>query len=140
MKKWLFRFGAVVIATLLTLWILEIAVRLAWEKLQGPIIPLSLKTHRPSADPLLAYELIPGSTSFEDQAWYRINRQGIRDRREFAILKPAGVYRIAALGDSSTFGMAVEEEDTWPRLLESELAGRRAREVINFGVMGYDTT
>lgn len=73
MKKWLFRFGAVVIATLLTLWILEIAVRLAWEKLQGPIIPLSLKTHRPSADPLLAYELIPGSTSFEDQAWYRIN-------------------------------------------------------------------
>ncbi len=140
MKRWLFRFGAVIIATLLTLGVLEIAIRLAWKKLQGPIIPLSLKTHRLSADPLLGYELIPGSTSFEDQVWYRINQQGIRDGREFAIPKPAGVYRIAALGDSFTFGMGVEEEDTWPRLLESELAGRRSTEVINFGVMGYDTT
>jgi lysophospholipase L1-like esterase len=140
MKKWLFRFGSVVVATVLTLGILEIAVRLAWEKLQGPIIPLSLKTHRLSPDPLLGYELIPGSRSFEDQVWYRISRQGIRDRREFAIPKPAGVYRIAALGDSFTFGMGVEEEDTWPRRLESELAGWRSTEVINFGIMGYDTT
>ncbi len=140
MKRWLFRFGAVVVATLLTVGVLEIAVRLAWKKLQGPIIPLSLKTHRLSADPLLGYELIPGSASFEDQVWYRISRQGIRDHREFTIPKPAGVYRIATLGDSFTFGMGVEEEDTWPRRLEAELAGWRSAEVINFGVMGYDTT
>jgi len=57
-----------------------------------------------------------------------------------AIPKPAGLYRIAALGDSFTFGMAVDEEDTWPKLLEADLAGRRAVQVINFGVMGYDTT
>jgi len=140
MKKWLFRLMVVSGVTLLTLGFLEIAVRLAWKKLQGPIIPLSLKTHRPSADPLLGYELIPGSSSFEDQVWYRISLQGIRDQRDFAIPKPAGVYRIAALGDSFTFGMAVEEEDSWPRRLEAELAGRHAVEVINFGVMGYDTT
>ncbi len=140
MKKWLLRLMVVSGVTLLTLGVLEFAVRLAWKKLQGPIIPLSLKTHRLSADPLLGYELIPGSTSFEDQVWYRISPQGIRDQRVLAIPKPAGVYRIAALGDSFTFGMAVEEEDAWPRLLEADLAGRRAVEVINFGVMGYDTT
>lgn len=140
MKKWMFRVAAIGVGSLLILGVLEIAARLVGNKFRGPIIPLSLKTHRPSADPLLGYELIPGSRSFEDKVWYRINRQGVRDGREFAIPKPAGTYRIAALGDSFTFGMAVEEKDTWPRRLEAELARRQAVEVINFGVMGYDTT
>lgn len=139
MKKWLFRILAVTAASILTLLVLEVVVRLFWTRLQGPVIPLSLKTHRISSNKTLQYELIPGSSSFEDDVWYRISSQGLRDR-EFPLQKQDGVFRIAVLGDSFTFGMAVELEETWPKQLESLLNRDRRAEVINFGVMGYDTT
>lgn len=139
MKKWLFRILAVTLASFLTFLFLELVVRLFWSRLQGPVIPLSLKTHRISKNNKLQYELIPGSSSFEDEVWYHISSQGLRDR-EFTLDKPNGVFRIVALGDSFTFGMAVELEETWPKQLESRLNRDRRTEVINFGVMGYDTT
>lgn len=51
--------------------------------------------------------------------------------------------RIVILGDSVSFGWAVREEDSWPRLLEEEL-NRASRsgtqfEVVNTGVVGYGT-
>jgi lysophospholipase L1-like esterase len=51
--------------------------------------------------------------------------------------KPADLYRIVALGDSHTFGFGVEEDQTWPRLLEQKLKEKwrgRKLEVINGGV------
>jgi lysophospholipase L1-like esterase len=71
---------------------------------------------------------------------YRVhtNAFGMRDRpvsRE----KQAGVLRIACLGDSSTFGYNVEQDETYPRrlqaLLDAEYPGKF--EVLNFGVPGY---
>ena len=52
--------------------------------------------------------------------------------------KPPGVFRVAALGDSYTYGMGVRVEDALPTQLERPLAGRGARtvEVLNFGVPG----
>jgi len=140
MKKFLMRLFLVFMATALTLIGVEVLVRIFWDRLSGEaVIPLSLKTHRFTANPLMGYELVPGSVSFEDNAWYRINRDGIRDR-DYSLAKPAGAFRIAAVGDSVTFGLGLELEDTWPKQLERELQKTSPRiEVINFGVMGYNT-
>jgi lysophospholipase L1-like esterase len=55
--------------------------------------------------------------------------------------KPPGTYRIAALGDSVTWGVGVQEEHTYVRRLEDALnAAPHAAsrfEVINMGVIGY---
>jgi lysophospholipase L1-like esterase len=139
-KKLLSRLLVICLTIAFTLGLLEIGVRIFWNKISGQVIPLSLKTHRPSANKKLGYELIPESFSFEDNTWYRINKDGIRDE-DYARIKPANTYRIAAVGDSCTFGMAVDLKDTWPKQLEKELQRSRANvEVINFGVMGYNTT
>jgi lysophospholipase L1-like esterase len=140
MKKFFLRLFVVFLATVLTIAGIEVLVRVFWNKLNGQtVIPLSLKTHRFSANPLMGYELIPGSSAFEDNSWYRINQDGIRDR-EYPIVKPNGIFRIAAVGDSCTFGFGLELEDTWPKQLERELQKTNPKiEVINFGVMGYNT-
>lgn len=140
MKKVLFQIMAVSLTVFLTLLLLEIGVRLFWRNLQDPIIPLSLKTHRLSGNPKLGYELIPNSSAFEDGEWYRINGDGIRDKK-YPQQKQQGIFRIAAVGDSLTFGMGVESDNTWPKQLEAALRRMSIQaEVINFGVMGYDTT
>jgi lysophospholipase L1-like esterase len=140
MKKFLLRFFVAFMATALTLVCVELLVRVFWDKLNGEtVIPLSLKTHRFTTNKLMGYELVPGSVSFEDNAWYRINRDGIRDR-DYDVTKPKGTFRIAAVGDSVTFGLGLKLEDTWPKQLERELQKTNPSvEVINFGVMGYNT-
>ncbi len=56
---------------------------------------------------------------------------------ERGVEKPAGNYRILALGDSFTLGQGVEEDDSLPALLEAELRAAGAPvEVWNFGVPG----
>jgi lysophospholipase L1-like esterase len=66
----------------------------------------------------------------------RINPQGWRDR-------PFGAktgLRIAALGDSTTFGWDVNLEDGYPKLLESLLRAQgRNVEVLNLGIPGYSS-
>jgi len=140
MRKFFIRFSLVFIATAVTLGAVEVLVRIFWNKLSGPaVIPLTLKTHRFSSNPVMGYELVPGSASFEDNAWYRINRDGIRDG-DYSRTRPEGTFRIAAVGDSCTFGFGLELEDTWPKQLERELQRTNPHaEVINFGVMGYNT-
>jgi lysophospholipase L1-like esterase len=55
---------------------------------------------------------------------------------EFKIPKPAGVHRILCLGDSITFGWGVDNEQTFPALLQQRLrqAGLGAVEVLNAGI------
>lgn len=62
------------------------------------------------------------------------NSRGLRGRREFAVPKPEGVYRIALLGDSFTFGEGVGDGETFAHQLGLLLPGV---EVLNFGVHGY---
>ena len=59
----------------------------------------------------------------------------------FADAKAPGVVRIVCLGDSSTFGMQVEESATYPRQLAARLeeAAPGRFEVINLGVPGYSS-
>lgn len=70
----------------------------------------------------------------------RTNSMGIRSDREFTFAKPDGVFRIAVLGDSFTFGYGVEAEQTYSALLERRLQKRGINaEVLNLGVSGAGT-
>lgn len=65
-----------------------------------------------------------------------LNSQGFRDR-EFPPKADGGPLRIAALGDSFTYGWGVAESNAWPRLLEGILRERGIRaEVFNLGRPG----
>lgn len=59
---------------------------------------------------------------------------------DFAIPKPAGVFRIVTLGASTTYGFGVQPSESYPAQLEKilrETYGLANVEVINGGVMGY---
>jgi lysophospholipase L1-like esterase len=54
--------------------------------------------------------------------------------------KEKDVYRIIMLGDSTTFGWGVNQEESYSRILEKKLnlhSKKRRYEVVNFGIPGY---
>ena len=66
------------------------------------------------------------------------NSNGLRDRN-FEYYKSEDVFRILVLGDSFTFGYGVEEDCTYPKLLEKKLRKEFPTseiEVINSGITG----
>jgi lysophospholipase L1-like esterase len=98
--------------------------------------------YRPSRVPGLSYEMIPGRDGTFEGMSVRTNSLGMRGP-EPAPSDPS-LFRVAVVGDSFTFGFGVREEETYPsllaRILNQSPAGRRRRfEVLNFGVVGYNT-
>jgi hypothetical protein len=56
--------------------------------------------------------------------------------REIALEKPAGVFRVMAVGECVTLGVGVDDSETWPAQLEALLRERlpgRTVEVVNAG-------
>jgi hypothetical protein len=98
------------------------------------------------ADPELGWTLRPGTSGWfsrEGKAFVQVSSAGQRDR-EHPLEKPAGVYRIAVLGDAYAEAMQVPMESTYwaqlPRLLEACGFQRGKRiEALNFGVRDYGT-
>jgi lysophospholipase L1-like esterase len=92
---------------------------------------------RLSENPRLRYELQPLSKDGDT----RINSAGMRDH-EHALAKPAGVYRIAIVGDSIAYGLTVDQRVAFPQQLERMLNDRSPDgprfEVLNLGVSGYN--
>jgi lysophospholipase L1-like esterase len=88
--------------------------------------------HRPSGNPLLYYELIPGVAG--------VNQAGYRGP-EYTEAKPDGVKRIVGIGNSTAFGSGVGEGDTYLRRLEMLLntSGGEPVQVVNLAVAGYNT-
>jgi lysophospholipase L1-like esterase len=86
----------------------------------------------PSSDPKLYVVLDPNDP--------QVNAHGFRDH-DYSWEKPAGTFRILALGDSVTYGLGVPLEASWPKLLEARLneRGDRRYEVLNLGASGYGT-
>jgi lysophospholipase L1-like esterase len=67
---------------------------------------------------------------------YRVclNRDGFRDRN-YSVEKPENKTRIIALGDAVTFGIGVDNNETWPSHLEKDLKEKSSNgyQVLNFG-------
>jgi lysophospholipase L1-like esterase len=86
------------------------------------------------SDSVLSYRLTPGASA----RGTHINSLGMRGV-EVPAARTAGVMRILCLGDSITYGEAVEDDaDTYPAVLGRELAAHGHQvEVLNAGVMGY---
>ncbi len=101
------------------------------------IFNVSYKEHRFSKNPLLVYELIPDQGS--------INSKGFRDY-EYEYEKAADTVRIVVIGDSITYGLGVELNQTYPKILERQLCRQeilnteqKVFQVLNMGVQGYCT-
>lgn len=84
-----------------------------------------------SDDPALVYVLKPGYHIEKDGRSIRINPQGIRDDRD----ETDGPRKVALLGDSVPFGIALSQEQT-PAAALQRLAGD-GRRILNFGTPGY---
>jgi hypothetical protein len=70
---------------------------------------------------------------------FSTNSQGFRGTAEYGEIKPHGVYRVLVLGDSTTLGHGVGDNDTFSFLLEQMLSNTGRTEVINMGVSGFGT-
>lgn len=99
-----------------------------------------------TADVLLRYRYRPGASVTADRdahAYMRINHLGLWDR-EYAIPKPADVFRIVVLTGSIANDGAVPFGDRFHEVLERQLEGAapdgRRVEVINASCEGYNTT
>lgn len=99
----------------------------------------SVGVHQKGSIPGLDYEIKPGVDTVWHDMRVRTNSEGMRDR-ERVRAKRDGITRIAAVGDSYTFGLGVDETETWPAVLERLLNQNGERyEVLNFGVCGYNS-
>ncbi|MBI4676949.1 MAG: tetratricopeptide repeat protein [Elusimicrobia bacterium] len=114
--------------------------RLDWRNL-GPLLYYQGSLpglHQPSADKELLFEMRPDARAVERELTFTTNRLGLRDPQRSA-RKPRGVKRIVFLGGSTTFGGAVNDDETYPAKLERLLnRGQGPRvEVWNAGVSAY---
>ena len=86
--------------------------------------------------PYLSYALTPGYVNGK----VRHNSLGYRGK-EITSPKPKGLFRIVAMGGSTTYTIAVDDDvKTYPALVESLLQqqlGKRRVDVVNAGVAGY---
>jgi len=76
-----------------------------------------------------------------DGSWkFVTNSQGFRADEDFRLEKPPGVFRVIALGDSTTEGFEVSQNATYPAVLERYLRKNGIKaEVFNTGVSGFGT-
>jgi hypothetical protein len=83
-------------------------------------------------DPSLGWTSAAGGRSKD--GLYRINGQELRADRLYTQHVPPGTLRLAAFGDSFTFGAFVDNAQTWEAQLE---ASDPRIEVLNYGVNGF---
>jgi lysophospholipase L1-like esterase len=131
------RLAAFLIAVIVAFALCEIGVRFLY-----PTPPV------PGREPQLTYQTspdvgflhVPNQLGWLDDGLATINSLGLRGTTP-ETPKPAGSIRVLAIGDSTTFGWGVGDQETYcaelERLLRHEFPGRRI-EVINGGVAAYD--
>lgn len=81
--------------------------------------------------------------SAEYEIEIKTNSEGFRDA-EFSVNKPGGVFRILVAGDSFTYGIGVEADETYPKIMERILNERildqdLKYEVFNLGIPDIGT-
>lgn len=84
---------------------------------------------------------VPGALGSTGEASLRINALGLRDARNYPAKKAKGCFRVLAVGDSRTFGLGVDEPESWPGALETALLSAfpsACIEVLNAGMPDTD--
>jgi lysophospholipase L1-like esterase len=94
-------------------------------------------------DDFMWVELVASQRIVNGGAIISTNRWAMRDR-DYEMAKPAGTFRIALTGASTTMGWSVQDDETFERLVEDRmnsrpfaLLGGRRVEILNFAVPGY---
>jgi hypothetical protein len=138
--RWMM-FAAAGVVTAVCVLILEVGVRFA-----GLAPPLDVAAYAYVADPHLPYKPAPRSRvtgrspTGEFEFDYAHNSLGFRDS-EHALAKPAGSFRIVAVGDSFTYGAAAPFAQTYLVRLEAMLNARGAPhppvEIVKLGISRY---
>lgn len=87
----------------------------------------------------------PGKKSWDDRPKPYFSAENAKTLQDqlYTEKKPAGVYRIAVIGDSFAFAPYMQFDDAFPKRLERWLnlnVGQRKVEVINYGVPRYSTS
>jgi hypothetical protein len=143
---WLRRLWLVCCGLFAGLAVFELALRvLEGHSLWPPLLPEPYVDNEVlyRTTPSRLYELRPGVDQVvgRNRVRIRVNDAGLRDDREYAVPKPAGVRRLVVLGDSYMFAGKVPLEQTFPKRLESQLNRHAAvrYEVLNLAVPGYNT-
>lgn len=71
--------------------------------------------------------------------WEEVNVDGLRDRTH-GVEKPEGVWRVAFLGDSVTYGDHIAARQAYPQVVQARLDHEgRGVEVFNVALMGWST-
>ncbi len=134
--------GLAVMGILITLVLLELGLRFYFTHFGSELERIAYVYSRAQIDaltastvdlPFVEYGLSP---QYTDQ-----NQLGYRGA-EIQVEKPPGVYRIVALGGSTTYGTTTPADQSYPAYLQQVLRdqyGYDNVEVINGGVFGYTT-
>ncbi len=133
-KIWLFRIGILLIVATVLVIVGECAARYRE----------SHRTEPPDYFPSIFYPhkrmrsgIVP---NLDYYGWFKTNSLGLRGE-DVSVEKPAGVFRIACLGGSTTFDIgSVGKDLPWPEVLQKQLRAMlpgQGIEVINLGIPGY---
>jgi lysophospholipase L1-like esterase len=128
-KKYIFSILAVLLSLFVICAFAEVSIRLRPE--------LYSEGYRRSWNKKIVYELLPG---YEVKSVnVKISPQGLNENF-YPIKKEQGAYRIAVVGDSTSFGWKVRRQEGFPKILEKMLNEQKTGkfEVINFSVPGYN--
>jgi GDSL-like lipase/acylhydrolase family protein len=87
-----------------------------------------------------SFHLLPARSRLRDTqtGWdliYETNSLGWRDE-EYGEAKPVGTFRVAAVGDSFTFGQGCARGEIFPDVLEAQLRASGGAEVLNLSSPG----
>ena len=97
---------------------------------------------QPSDDRQLIYELQPGLDLQFGHKRLRTNADGMRETRDYPLIRQPNSVRIVGLGDSGMFGWGVEQDEAYMSVLERNLNASSSGtvfEVLNLAVPGYNT-
>lgn len=100
------------------------------------IAPLDVLIYQDSLNPELRFELKPEARGWKEGVWTEINSQGLRDR-EIPPEKALDEFRLAVVGDHSTFGLCVPVEKTYVRQLEKFLNVPARENVLTINLSMY---
>lgn len=138
------RAGAILIVVLLAISLSLLVFELVLRMIGGvPRIPQMFVQ-----DERLGYRLQPSvreraqRPGIYDYRW-TVNSQGFRGRADHAIPKPADTRRVLMLGDSFTFGLGVDDDESFPARIQQRLptyCPDVRTDVVNAGVGGYGTS